>query len=331
MSTAGSTWADLLAIARFAPSPHNTQPWRVHVLDGNRAELLIVKARTLPDEDTTGSFIRLAMGIFIEALSIAAANAGMRLLAEVYAPERTGDGETIPFASLALVADPTVDRTFANQSILDRRTSRLPTDGRIVPMDVVDNLTAVAAAGSQRFLQTSDSSRIRRILDRNVQAVAVDLNSPAYHDEIVTWFRYSESQAAATRDGLDARCMNTPALELKMIAAAPGLMRAPVTGPLLRAWYLRRHGATTQIGMLAGEFFEHDAAVPAGRCLMRLWLSMHDHGVTIHPFGNLVTNPEAAAWMRREMGVDKIWLVFRMGYTPLAPRSKRLSVEQILC
>jgi hypothetical protein len=83
--------------------------------------------------------------------------------------------------------------------------------------------------------------------------------------------------------------------------------------------------------MLAGEFFEHDAAVPAGRCLMRLWLSMHDHGVTIHPFGNLVTNPEAAAWMRREMGVDKIWLVFRMGYTPLAPRSKRLSVEQILC
>lgn len=326
-----SPWTDLLAVARFAPSPHNTQPWRVRIIDDQRAELLIVKSRMLPDEDTTGSFIRLAMGLFMEALAIVAANAGFRLVSDIYMPEPAGDAETIPFAALILSADSAAVPAFSNESILNRSTSRLPTDAREVPPETIASMAAAATAGGQRLLHTADASQIRRILDQNVRAIVVDLNSRHYHDEIVSWFRYTESQSEATRDGLDARCMNTPAHELKMIAVAPGLMKAPVTGPLIRALYHWRLGAATQIGMLSGPMFEPGAAVPAGRCLLRLWLTMHDHGVTIHPFGNLVTNPDAAAWMRKEMGVEKIWLVFRMGFTPMPHKSKRLNVEQILC
>ena len=41
--------------------------------------LFMETARTLPDEDTTGHFLRCAMGMFLESLRIISANAGLAL------------------------------------------------------------------------------------------------------------------------------------------------------------------------------------------------------------------------------------------------------------
>src|SRR6185369_16461406 len=94
-----SVWRTLLETARYSPSPHNVQPWRLRVLSDDTADLLIEKHRTLPKEDTTGSFIILSMGIFIEALSIVAANSSFKLTFQLYqspsafTPERIAKAE----------------------------------------------------------------------------------------------------------------------------------------------------------------------------------------------------------------------------------------------
>src|SRR5258708_32977076 len=67
-------WKTLLETASQAPSPHNVQPWRIKIVSDREAELFIDIHRTLPKDDITGSFIILTMGIFIESLSIVAAN-----------------------------------------------------------------------------------------------------------------------------------------------------------------------------------------------------------------------------------------------------------------
>jgi len=69
----------LLAAAIRAPSPHNVQPWRVHILGPDQAELQIEEHRTLPAEDVEGSFIILTMGMFLETLRIVAAHHGLAL------------------------------------------------------------------------------------------------------------------------------------------------------------------------------------------------------------------------------------------------------------
>jgi nitroreductase len=69
-----SIWKTLLETAIHTPSPHNVQPWRLRIVSDESADLLIEKRRTLPKEDLTGSFIILTMGLFIEALTILAAN-----------------------------------------------------------------------------------------------------------------------------------------------------------------------------------------------------------------------------------------------------------------
>jgi len=76
-------WKTLLETARYAPSPHNVQPWRLRILSDDTADLLIEKRRTLPKEDPTGSFIILSMGLFIEALTVVAANSSFKLRFQV--------------------------------------------------------------------------------------------------------------------------------------------------------------------------------------------------------------------------------------------------------
>src|ERR1700731_475889 len=72
-------WSTLLETAIQTPSPHNVQPWRVRLVSEQEAELYIDRKRTLPKEDTTGSFILSAMGMFVEAIALLAVARGFSL------------------------------------------------------------------------------------------------------------------------------------------------------------------------------------------------------------------------------------------------------------
>lgn len=316
-----------MEVARCAPSPHNTQPWKLRIVGGTEAELFIQKSRMLPDEDTTGCFIRCAMGIFTEALAIAAGEAGWALHARwSQGPEAGG---LIPFANLRL--EPGGSPAYPVALLRARRTSRLNPGAKKVPAADLERVASVAAAGGQRFTCTDDGSLIGRILKKNVEAAIEDLSDRKYREEIRGWFRYSGAQAARTRDGLAAACMNVPAHEMYMSAHFPWLLRAPVCGRVMRALYQLRIGGAGQMGFLSGEFFEPVAAAEAGRCLLRVWLELTRIGAWIHPFGNLVTNAGAHRWLTDATGTEGIWLVFRLGYTAPPPASHRLGAEDLLC
>src|SRR5687767_1324532 len=92
-------WLDLLETAIHTPSPHNVQPWRVKIVDADKAELFIDSTRTLPKEDVTGSFIISTMGMFIESLDILARHRKLKVEYEL-----TGDPDTIAPAILESTA-----------------------------------------------------------------------------------------------------------------------------------------------------------------------------------------------------------------------------------
>ena len=84
-----TTWRDILSEAIYTPSPHNVQPWRVRVTGARTAELLVDPARTLPKEDPSGRFVALTMGMFAEAVSLAAAHRGFALAVARHDPRRS--------------------------------------------------------------------------------------------------------------------------------------------------------------------------------------------------------------------------------------------------
>jgi hypothetical protein len=333
-----SVWRTLLETARYSPSPHNVQPWRLRVLSDDTADLLIEKHRTLPKEDTTGSFIILSMGIFIEALSMAAEKNSFKLTFQWYqspsafTPERIAkaEGEMLPFAKLTLERGSTGESVYHNALFLTRRTSRISYLPQLLPDEAVEVLSKLARTWGQTYAQVTEPETIEKILKRNIEAVFEDLNEPRYHDEIVEWFRFTSRSARATRDGLDYRCMNSSRISFWLAARVPRLMKYPLTRQVLQKVYRRQLGNVPTIGMLAGPFWAPESAFDAGRFLLRFWLELAKHDLYIHPYGNLVTNQGAAESCLQLLGVPQAWLIFRIGFSTVPPRSYRRTVEEVL-
>ncbi len=337
-SAAMEPWTSLLETAVHAPSPHNVQPWKICVVNDNQAELFIDSGRTLPKEDVTGSFIILTMGMFIEALSVVAASRGLQLEYELshepdwFAPAilNADKKSLLPFARLRLTAHDGVNTSYDPNLFLRRRTSRISLLPTPIPDQSEWKLKELAHEWQQRYEQITDPSSIEAILAKNAEALFEDLNHPGYHDEIVEWFRFTDRQSRKHRDGLDYRCMNSSRTAFWLVARFPRLLQIRLTRPLLWKQYRSQLGTVPTIGMLAGRFWEPDAAIRTGRFLMRFWLETARLGLYIHPYGNLVTNKAAADWLQKESGVADIWLVFKIGFSPEPPLSYRRSVEEIL-
>ena len=333
-----SIWTDLLETAVHTPSPHNVQPWRIKIVSETQADLFIDSVRTLPKEDTTGSFIILTMGMFIEALRILAANKGFHLKHSIcrepswYAREilNTRGQVFLPFARLELTATAPVQDLTDAATFLKRRTSRISLKPDPIPAEDIAVLWSLAETWKHRFEVITDKDSIESILKKNTEAVFEDLNHRDYHDEIVEWFRFTDKKSKETRDGLDYRCMNTSRSAFWLSARAPKLLQLPLTSTILAKVYRRQLGLVPTLGMLAGKFWAAESAFETGSFLMQFWLATAEHNLYIHPFGNLVTNKKAAAWLLNETGVSDIWLVFKIGYSDEPPKSYRRTVEEIL-
>jgi nitroreductase len=321
-------WNRIIANARYAPSPHNTQPWRVRIIDQRRALLYLDVKRTLPDEDRTGAFMNLAMGLFLAALEIAAGNAGFGFRFQLI--EGREEHLLREFARLELTDSPAGSRDYPDELLRRRMTSRRPSDGRRLDPAVTDFLKQFAPPYGYQYHQIDDRAQIEAIVQENIRAVFHDLNDRLYHDEIARWFRYSDREAREKRDGLDHRCMLASPMELRMMRRFPAVMQWRLTRGLMWRRYRRQLGAFTHIGVLGGKFFEQGAAVGAGQFLLRFWLELARRDLYVHPMGNLVTNPESQAWFRSATGISDAWLIFRIGHTQPPPRSYRLNLEEVL-
>ena len=320
-------WGSILGMAIHTPSPHNTQPWRVLIHDERTATLYMERARMLPDEDITGHFLQCAMGMFIESVRIVAANAGYSLRDErIEGAERNG---MIPFAKLELSAGSNPSG-YADDLIGRRATSRLGSNGPPIPAEITVRLKSFEPERGQRYHQIDDARVIESLVRENIRAVFHDLNVKPYHDEIARWFRYSDAEAQSKADGLDYRCMRVPSMELRLMRRLPQIMRWPILRNIMARVYRIQLGRFDHIGLIAGNFFDNNAAVKAGAFLMRFWLQLARENLFIHPFGNLVTNLESRARVEAITGIKNVWLVFRIGHTDAPPRSLRRSVEEVL-
>ena len=333
-----SLWHDILSVARHAPSPHNVQPWRVQLTSSHRAELFIDGIRTLPNEDTTGAFLLSAMGMFVESIDLLAASYGLRLESHLHRPagelakivSRPTLPGLIPFAALQLVAAPEAQSPYAPALFLARRTCRISLHPTPVPDSAVALLTGLAETWGHRYVQLSDPQELEPILAQNIDAVFHDMNVAHYHDEITAWFRFSERATDEHRDGLDWRCMNLSRVEFWLSARLSKLLLFAPTRFFFKRRYRRQLGHVPAIGMLSGDFFNPANAIDSGRFLLRFWLELTRLGLYLHPYGNLVTNPEAAAWLEARTQVPKVWLVFKIGYADIPPLSHRRALADIL-
>jgi len=355
-----SIWHELLEDARYTPSPHNVQPWKLRIDSDSTATLLYDPTRLIPDEDIEGSFTLAAFGIFLEYLAIIALAKGYQL-SHVYNGNRLDRHATrcTPLFQLTLKA--TDDHPAAEQSpirnpiigegspsdqgrqhgpavdpalIRRRRTSRLPYKDQPISGALTADLTGIAAEYGHTFAFSSEPEMIRWVLQLNADTLFYDMKDDLTRREVDHWLRYTKREAVDKRDGLAAYCLLIPGLFLRLFFRHQGLLKLPFVTPIAKWYYMQTMRGTSTVGWISGPYRTPDEWLATGHMLGRIWLKMTEHGVYLHPFGSTITNPIAHKALREKFAVDEdrspLWMIMRLGHSSIPPRSQRLTVDNIL-
>jgi hypothetical protein len=322
-----TVWESIASLARLAPTPHNTQPFRILPRDAQTADLVAFSERFLPEEDHGNLYVASAFGIFAATVERAARQFGyvahVALTPGIDPAAITASPRmTLGVATITGTCD--VDEQFP---LLDaRRTSRLPYHDRPIRFDALASFERVAAKHGHRFLSYDDPAVVKPLLRLNAEAIVDNLQLDTEREEIRGWYRIGRTPEFG--DGLWQGPMNQPAWELRAAFLMPHAFQLPGLRHFAVQRYLQTQRGTRHIALICGAFKKWNELNRAGRMLMELWLEMARDDVYMQPMGSMLTNPKYSAEIARRFGVSDCWLVVRLGYSDPPPRAPRL--ESIL-
>ncbi|WP_137826634.1 hypothetical protein [Brevibacterium sp. 2SA] len=252
---------DLIATAGRSPSAHNTQPWLPRAAkiadDGSSAELVLTvdPARTLPAGDPRSEDLHLSIGCWVEALSIAAAEAG--LAAAITGVD--GWGPSLDVRLRVTVSDDPrgqrsaatgVDReardgdhrdrpAFTAADLRHRQVDRGPLsrdDSAFA--EAVGHADAALAPAGARLVEIPDDEWS----DLLTRAARHSFADPAVFAETLAWLRLDPADPAYRQDGLSADCLRIPVAAARLAGALnrprlrPFLARALATALAPAEW-----------------------------------------------------------------------------------------------
>jgi hypothetical protein len=327
-------WPRLVNAAAWAPSPHNTQPWLVRPRSETEADLYVPAARTLPATDPSGAFITCALGIFVEALDVAAAAEGLAVDAEPLYPKLGAGSEQQPLFARLRLTERREPARVPVELLARRRTARGAYNGRPVEEEALGALAEIARQAGHEAHFTSERELVDWVVGLNADTLFYDLDDDVARAEIGSWIRTSASDARRTRDGFSPATLGFPGVLVRLFffhhqLFASGGARQPV-----RRLFLWRTRGTATVGWLQGPWTSPQDWFAAGRMLLRFWLELTQRGLYLQPFGSVITNPTAHALMIDRLGVDEgrceTWLLLRVGYCRTPRRSHRRPVAEVL-
>jgi nitroreductase len=316
-----------LEVARFAPSAHNTQPWRV-ALDAGRLVIGVDPRRHLAHSDPLERDLRLAMGGFVDAVTMALRSEGVGA-ALVEGP---------PGAFATLAPDGAVDRGQAAKavSLLRRRqTSRLAYSPRAIEPATLEALATAARSNGLLLHAVPRGTSERAKIDGWFFAAAREAwLDPRAVAELRRWVRLDPEGARAPADGLSTHCLGLgtrEALAMRVALAdapwraAAAAFLAPTLAEALAETEARDVSRAPFLALLVTD---QGRAAAAGAGLLRTWLAATELGLALHPISVLL---DRRGWeVARHLGVKTEQLAFacRLGRSAPPPRAGRLPVDR---
>jgi hypothetical protein len=330
---AGGPIVDVLRLGITAPSPHNTQPWRIKLVSGTEAMLFLDPRRRLWATDPPGRQGHISHGTLLEMTAIAATSLGYRLETEMLP-----DGEMTvaeygrkPTATLRLVAARGCAIDPLSSRILSRRSSRLPHEGPAVTdteRAVIENQAQVGGVEVDWVPRDMHT----QVLDIAARAMTIEVQTRLLFDETLRWFRFSEREIARKGDGLHLDTSGLHGLQLT-------LGRWSLTPRTWHRFYNRLPYLKSFVNAVRSTRALLTLTTPtntmldwivAGRAYMRAQLAADAYGLRFQPISQVLQEYPQMDTLRDEfnklMGVyepSKIQMLVRVGRTRqpgLSPR-----------
>lgn len=316
MKIANDTLLDIVDIARLAPSVHNTQPWKVHAqTDG--ISVKVDKAQKLTDGDPTGRQTLISLGIFTQAIIIAAKAKGL----EVSSLKFSGDQAHIDFTNSRGSSDSEV-------GLLKRRsTDRSVYTAAVIPESLEMTLKTISRESNGVEVHLfKELKAIELVSDLTAKGIGLALSNPSFRGELST---YLVEPWSSKRRGIS---VNSLYISAWLAILQPFLVkRGWVTKQEVALEYKRWLSASgiiiiTGKGDLSKYWFE------TGRTYLRTSLAIEASGLAQATSAAIVEASDYHEDLEKYIGTsDRILAVLRVGngvkhriYSP------RLTAEEVI-
>jgi hypothetical protein len=311
---------EVVALARLAPSVHNTQPWLWYG-EGDVLELWADRERALDVLDPQGRQLVLSCGASLLHARLAVRGLGRDCTVELLPDPSQPEHLATLHVGGELAATP--DELELAAAAPDRHTARGPFEARPVPEDARQRLVAAAEAEGAHLHLVPDEDRVVLAV-LLAQAEEREAEEPEYREELRAWVRDDDSspdgvpRLAASQSDVRSRATDMTLRDFGVHPAAedsPGA-RPEVERPLLAV--LLTDGDTSA-DWLAG-----------GCALARVLLSGAAEGIAASPLNQVVDRPRSRALLQRELRLlSSPQMVLRMGYGS-GPGAPRREVDDVL-
>jgi nitroreductase len=305
--------------AGFAPSIHNTQPWRWRV-DGSTLELRAERSRQLTITDPAGRMLTISCGTALHHVRVALAAEGWA--ADVRRLPEPNDGDLLALLALRGSVEVEPDAVRLVQTMRIRHTDRRP---------VADTPVDPAALATLRHAGDNEGARVHVLRPDDVVELAsaaahaqdVEAMDESWREELSYWAGGMRQDGLGVPDEVipsEAPATTVPGRDFGhggSLPVGPGHDRAAV--------YAILYGdEDSPLGWLRG-----------GEALSAIWLAATEADLTVLPLSAAVEVPMTRRRLRRMLAdVGEPYLVLRLGAADPdhagPPHTPRLPTDQVV-
>jgi nitroreductase len=310
--------AEAAACAGYAPSIHNTQPWRWRVLP-DRLELRAERDRQLRATDPDARLLTVSCGAALHHARIALDAEGWAVdVARFPAP---ADPDLLAVLTPAGRVPVTARAVRLFQVAQVRHTDRRPvSDTPLAPDTVAAVRAAVTAEGLDLHVLSGD--QVHALAVEAGRAVAAEADDAGVQEELAYWTGRSPAGTGMPADVLPASPPRTtvPGRDFGRAGALP-------IGP--------GHDRAAVYAVLFGPDDEPVSWLRAGEALSAAWLVATDRGASLLPLSGAVEVPLTRAALHRLLAdLGQPYLVLRLGVADPdhagPPHTPRMPAAQVV-
>jgi nitroreductase len=306
------------AVARWAPSKHNTQPWRF-VVTADALEIWADSSRSLAATDPFRRELTVSCGAALHLACVAARALGVQPIVSVLPDGQAG--------CLARVVEgpawsTTTDDRALLAAIAERRTDRGPLDGDAVAAELPFLLQSAAAA---------EGATLRLVRGAGDRATLAHLISTA--DRLLRQRGVADAELARwLREPGDRRDDGVPTSHTRGHAASfrAEFVQREFSSSRSMAAQNRPDPDRALVGVLCTPSDRPEQWIAAGRALAAVLLRAAMSGANASYLNQPVEEPRIRAMLRDDLALDGVpQLVLRMGVGAHVPPTPRRPVDGV--
>jgi hypothetical protein len=304
----------VLHFASLAPSGHNSQPWYVKKVARFEWVVGAYPNRRLPAVDPQNRELLLAIGAFMENLSLAASVYGLEPQIQLLASKPT-DEEILKVV---------LKKKAAGEYPLKRITSRRTIRNGFKPTEIKNSdFQKVSKPLEGKIFYFPPSSEHGKCLaEWAIESFRDQTNRDDAQKELASWIRFSDKEAKRYRDGLTPEGMELTGLS--------GWYARKLMGPKdVMEKNFRQEGidGTARIARQGGGWFVLTSPgdtvgdlIETGRNFEKMFLLARDYKIAIHPMSQMLEEEKWRNEISKKHGSKMIpQLVLRVGYVDKYP------------